>query len=101
MSPPTISSSSSGCHGSKAECYTLRWNDWLPAVQETLRNIKREKTFSDLNVVTEDGKSYHAHKVVIATSSLVLNKVLKVSLLGRSDTMVSFVVMAILAIIII
>ena len=60
-----------------AEKLCLQWNDFKENITASFGNLREEKDFTDVTLACEDGKQVEAHKVVLACSSPVFQKILK------------------------
>ena len=60
-----------------AEKLCLQWNDLTENITAAFGNLREENDFTDVTLACEDGKQVEAHKVVLACSSPVFQKILK------------------------
>ena len=59
------------------EKYSLKWNDFQLNASRTFYNLRKDKDFLDVTLVSEEGEHISAHKVVLSTSSDFFKDVLK------------------------
>ena len=59
-----------------SEKFCLKWNDFKENVNATFENLRRNKEFCDVTLACEDGRQVEAHKVVLAATSPVFQKLL-------------------------
>ena len=59
-----------------AEKFSISWNEFGSTVINTFKNLFSDKHFTDVTLVSEDGKQVKAHKVVLSSCSPFFNKVL-------------------------
>ena len=60
-----------------AEKLCLQWNDFKDNVKTAFGNLRDDIDFTDVTLACEDGKQVRAHKVILATSSPTLQKILR------------------------
>ena len=60
-----------------SEKFTLKWNDFVDNLGESSANLRDEKGFIDVTLVSEDLQQLTAHKVVLSSCSPVLKYLLK------------------------
>ena len=63
--------------GSSNDSFTLRWNEFEANICSTFRDLKDNKDFADLTLVSADDQQVEVHKVVLAASSPFFQKILK------------------------
>jgi len=63
--------------GSSNDSLTLRWNEFEANISSTFRDLKDNKDFADLTLVSADDQQVEVHKVVLAASSPFFQKILK------------------------
>ena len=63
--------------GSSNDSFTLRWNEFEANISSTFRDLKENKDFADLTLVSADDQQVEVHKVVLAASSPFFQKTLK------------------------
>ena len=51
------------------EKYCLKWNDFHQNIENTYSNLRKHEDLFDLTLVTDDGKEFASHKLVLASSS--------------------------------
>lgn len=61
---------------SSTEKFCLRWNDFESNISSAFRDLKEDKSFSDVTLACSD-QQVEAHKVILAASSNFFKKVLK------------------------
>ena len=52
-----------------SEKYNLKWNDFGKCVGTSFKDLLYHQEFSDVSLVSEDGKQIKAHKVILSVSS--------------------------------
>ena len=57
--------------------FSLKWDDFQKNVTKSFMNLREEKDFFDVTLVTDDEKCLCAHKVVLATSSAFFKNILR------------------------
>ena len=57
----------------------LQWNDFKENTSSAFGDLREDKDFKDVTLVSEDGQQVEAHKVVLVSSSPFFQK-----LLGRN-----------------
>ena len=55
----------------------LQWNDFQENMKSTFVNLRGDKHFSDVTLVSEDGQQMEAHRVILAASSLFFKMLLE------------------------
>ena len=60
-----------------SERLCLNWNDFQDNVKSAFGNLRDDQDFADVSLACEDGQRIEAHKVILAASSPVLQKLLK------------------------
>ena len=60
-----------------SEKLCLQWNDFKENITASFENLRHDEDFADVTLACEDGKQVEAHKVVLASSSPVFQKILK------------------------
>ena len=61
----------------RPERFSLEWSEFEINLNNTFANLRREEHFSDVTLVSEDGHLVKAHKVLLSTSSPMLDTILK------------------------
>ena len=51
------------------EKFSLKWNDFHRNITTTYSNLRKQEDLFDVTLVTDDGKHYSSHKLVLASSS--------------------------------
>ena len=51
------------------EKFCLKWNDFQQNITTTYSNLRKQEELFDVTLVTDDGKQYSSHKLVLASSS--------------------------------
>ena len=59
------------------EKLSLQWNDFKENISSAFRDLGRDKEFTDVTLVCEDGQQVEAHKVVLLASSPFFQNILK------------------------
>ena len=59
------------------EKFCLKWNDFQLNASRTFYNLRKDKDFLDVTLVSEDGEHISAHKVVLSASSDFFRDTLK------------------------
>jgi len=59
-----------------AEKFNLSWNEFGNNVIKTFHNLLIDKNFTDVTLVSDDGKQIEAHKTVLASCSQFFNQIL-------------------------
>ena len=67
--------SSEACTMSEKLC--LQWNDFKENITASFGSLRHDEDFADVTLACEDGKQVEAHKVILASSSPVFQKILK------------------------
>ena len=65
-----------------SERLCLRWNDFTENVLNSFGILREVSDFSDVTLVTGDGKMVETHKMVLSMSSPVFQNILKGSLMA-------------------
>ena len=60
-----------------SEKFCLKWNDFESNASKSLRNLRKEKDFFDVTLVSDDQKQISAHKVVLSSCSEYFKYILK------------------------
>merc|ERR1712243_282720 len=53
----------------KMEKFCLKWNDFQQNITTTYPSLRKHQELFDVTLVTEDGKQYSSHKLILASSS--------------------------------
>ena len=61
----------------KSEKVCLNWNDFQGNLNIAFKNLREDNDFNDVTLACEDGSQVEAHKVVLAASSPVFQKLLR------------------------
>ena len=61
----------------KSEKVCLKWNDFQGNLNIAFKNLREDNDFNDVTLACEDGSQVEAHKVVLAASSPVFQKLLR------------------------
>ena len=59
-----------------AQKFCLQWNDFKENVHSAFGRLRDDKEFADVTLACEDGQQIEAHKVILAASSPVFEKIL-------------------------
>ena len=62
---------------SMSEKLCLNWNNFQENIQSAFQNLRDDQDFADVTLACEDSQRIEAHKVILAASSPVLQKLLK------------------------
>ena len=54
--------------------FSLKWNDYMPAVRETFRRLRQDDTLSDVTLVCDDDE-VEAHRIVLMASSAFFQQI--------------------------
>ena len=57
--------------------FCLQWNDFKENVHSAFGRLRDDKEFADVILACEDGQQIEAHKVILAASSPVFEKILR------------------------
>ena len=60
-----------------SEKLCLRWNEFKENVQTAFGRLREDDEFSDVTLVCGDGQQMEAHKVILASSSPLFEKILR------------------------
>ena len=60
-----------------SEKFSLKWNDFQENVSSAFSTLREDTTFTDVTLVSEDGKHIQAHKVILSASSPFFKNILK------------------------
>ena len=61
----------------ESEKLCLQWNDFQNNLNTAFKNLQGDQNFNDVTLVCADGTQVEAHKVILATSSPVLQNLLR------------------------
>ena len=61
------------------EKFSLRWNDFQENTTSAFSNLRDDQQFTDVTLVSEDGQSMEAHKIILAASSPFFKNILKLN----------------------
>ena len=59
-----------------SEKLCLQWNDFQENIKSAFGNLRVDNDFVDVTLVSEDGQQVEAHKVILAASSPIFQKLL-------------------------
>ena len=59
------------------ERFSLEWSEYEINLRKSFADLRREEHFSDVTLVSEDGRLVKAHKVLLSSSSSLLDTILK------------------------
>ena len=59
---------------SSSDIFSLKWNDYLPAVSETFRRLRQDEALCDVTLVCDD-EEVEAHRIVLLASSAFFQKI--------------------------
>ena len=60
-----------------SEKLCLQWNDFKENVNSAFGSLRNDKEFTDVTLACEDGQQLEAHKVILAASSPLFEKILQ------------------------
>ena len=60
-----------------SEKLCLQWNDFKENISTSFGDLRSDKGFTDVTLVSEDGEQVEAHKVVLASSSPFFKELLR------------------------
>ena len=60
-----------------AEKLCLQWNDFQDNVRNAFGSLRDTNDFIDVTLACDDGRQIEAHKVVLAASSPIFQRILK------------------------
>ena len=60
-----------------SEKLCVQWNDFKENVQSAFEHLRDDKKFSDVTLACEDGHQMEVHKVILAASSPLFEKILQ------------------------
>ena len=60
------------------ETFNLSFKDFNENSSNTIRNLFQNEHFSDVTLLSEDGRELKLHKVILASSSKTFSKILQV-----------------------
>ena len=61
----------------ESEKLCLQWNDFQANINVAFQSLREDDDFNDVTLVCEDGTQIEAHKVVLSTSSPMLQNMLR------------------------
>ena len=61
------------------EKFCLKWNDFQSNVSKTFSTLRKEQNFFDITLLSDDGETVSAHKVVLSASSEFFKSVLRIA----------------------
>ena len=62
-----------------SEKFSLRWNDFQDNTISAFSNLREDKVFTDVTLISEDGQQLEAHKVILTASSPFFMNLLKIN----------------------
>ena len=62
-----------------SEKLCLQWNDFKENINSAFEKLREDKEFTDVTLVCEDGHLIEGHKVILASSSPLFEKILQKS----------------------
>ena len=62
----------------ESEHYNLTWHTFSDHVGSMLQEMLSSSDFSDVTIVSEDGKAFKAHRNILAASSIVLKSIFEI-----------------------
>ena len=57
--------------------FCVQWNDFKDNSSSVFGNLREDKRFTDVTLVSEDGQQMEAHKFILASSSPFFEKILQ------------------------
>ena len=60
-----------------SEKFCLKWNDFQNNLSGSLRDLRNDNDFCDVTLVSENNQQIQAHRVILASSSLIFMEILK------------------------
>ena len=51
------------------EKFSLKWNEFQENIGFAFSSLRKDTTFTDVTLVSEDGQQMEAHKVILTASS--------------------------------
>ena len=60
-----------------SEKFSLKWNDFQENISVAFSNLREDKTFTDVTLVSEDGQQMEAHKIILTASSPFFMNILR------------------------
>merc|ERR1712098_328776 len=57
--------------------FSLSWNDFQDNVKQLFGHLREEEDFSDVTLVSDDGKHINTHKIILSASSVYFKEMLK------------------------
>ena len=61
---------------SKMEKFDLKWNDFQTTISQYFKQLRDEKEFFDVTLVSEDNKLFQTHKIVLTACSSFFKPIL-------------------------
>ena len=52
-----------------SEKFSLKWNEFQENISVAFSNLREDKTFTDVTLVSEDGQQMEVHKIILTASS--------------------------------
>ena len=59
-----------------SEKLCLQWNDFQENIKNVFKNLRESNDFTDVTLACEDGQQVEAHKLILAGSSPLFQKIL-------------------------
>ena len=61
-----------------SEKFSLKWNDFQENIRSTFSNLREDTDFTDVTLLTEDGKTFEVHRVILSASSPFFRNIFKI-----------------------
>ena len=58
--------------------FSLKQNDFQENINSAFSNLREDTDFTDVTLLTEDGKTFEAHRVILSASSPFFRNILKI-----------------------
>merc|ERR1712126_201452 len=62
-----------------SEKFSLRWNDFQTNISKSFSDLRREKDFFDVTLISDDQSKFLAHKVVLSSCSSFFKSILRIA----------------------
>ena len=61
-----------------SEKFSLKWNDFLENISSAFSNLREETDFTDVTLLTEDGKTFEVHRAILAAFSPFFRNIFRI-----------------------
>ena len=61
-----------------SEKFSLKWNNFQENINSASSNLREDTDFTDVTLLTEDGKTFEVHRVILSESSPFFRNILKI-----------------------